>query len=321
MSMIHLRVLGGIELTSPDGHDLRSVLAQPKRLALLTYLALHHSRAFLRRDSLVATFWPALDDAHARGALSQALRFLRRELDELLIERRGEDEITLAPHILSCDAVNFERACNATDFEAALKMYGGPLLDGFFIGDAPEFERWLDGERARLARAYARALEAEAERHAATGRHAQAADYWRRRAECEPYNATVAQKFMLALATAGDRAGAIAHASEHEKRLAELEAQPDSAVTALAERLRRAEAPQGTRVEPHPVLAASAAATAPNAAPAGFGSRTGRLGALAVAVALIAVLTSPLYAPRNVSSSESTRVAVLPLENETGRPD
>ena len=33
------------------------------------------------------------------------------------------------------------------------------------------------------------------------------------------------------------------------------------------------------------------------------------------------LLTSPLYAPRKVSSSESTRVAVLPLENETGRPD
>jgi transposase len=42
-------------------------------------------------------------------------------------------------------------------------VYGGPLLDGFYVADAPEFERWVEGERDRLGRAYARALERLAE--------------------------------------------------------------------------------------------------------------------------------------------------------------
>jgi hypothetical protein len=37
--MITLRTLGGIGLTAEDGRDLDGLLAQPKRLALLVYLA------------------------------------------------------------------------------------------------------------------------------------------------------------------------------------------------------------------------------------------------------------------------------------------
>src|SRR3970282_1656757 len=127
--------------------DRRIVLAQPKRLALLVFLALRRPGSFLRRDSLIATFWPELDDAHARGALSQALRFLRRDLGDALIERRGDEEIALAPNALTCDALECEHAFATGDFAGALAIYRGPLLDGFFIAGAPEFERWLDGER------------------------------------------------------------------------------------------------------------------------------------------------------------------------------
>jgi len=237
--VIELRLLGGIELKDAGGMDRRSVLAQPKRLALLVYLALQRPGSFLRRDSLIATFWPELDDAHARGALSQALRFLRRELGDALIERRGEEEIALAPNALICDALECERACVTGDFAGALAIYRGPLLDGFFIAGAPEFERWLDGERPRFARAYAQALEGEAERLAACSRLRESADCWRRRAEHEPYNAIVTQKFMQALAAMGDSAGALAHASEYARRLAtDLEARPEPGVTALSERLR-----------------------------------------------------------------------------------
>ena len=79
--MIQLRLLGGVDLVDPDGRgELRSVLVQPKRLALLVYLALAGDRRFRRRDTLVALFWPELDAEHARGALRQSLRFLRGEL-------------------------------------------------------------------------------------------------------------------------------------------------------------------------------------------------------------------------------------------------
>src|SRR5947199_5634770 len=72
--MIELRMLGTLDLKGADGRAVHSILAQPKRLALLAYLAVQAAGA--RRDSVVALFWPELDTAHARGALRQSLRFL-----------------------------------------------------------------------------------------------------------------------------------------------------------------------------------------------------------------------------------------------------
>jgi hypothetical protein len=38
--MIRLRVLGALDLRNSEGQELRAVLSQPKRAALLVYLAL-----------------------------------------------------------------------------------------------------------------------------------------------------------------------------------------------------------------------------------------------------------------------------------------
>ena len=53
--VIELRTLGELELKRSD-RDLSAILAQPKRLALLTYLAV--STHWQRRDSVVALFGP-----------------------------------------------------------------------------------------------------------------------------------------------------------------------------------------------------------------------------------------------------------------------
>lgn len=50
-----------------------------------------------------------------------------------------------------------------------MRIYAGPFLDGFFLSDAPEFERWVDTERGFLARQYAGALEALARQRAEAG--------------------------------------------------------------------------------------------------------------------------------------------------------
>src|SRR5882672_8872931 len=56
--MIRLQLLGALGLTGGDGHEIRPVLAQPKRFALLAYLALAEPRGFRRRDTLLPLFWP-----------------------------------------------------------------------------------------------------------------------------------------------------------------------------------------------------------------------------------------------------------------------
>ena len=44
--MIRLRTLGPLDLRGSDGEELRTILAQPKRVALLAYLALATPRGF-----------------------------------------------------------------------------------------------------------------------------------------------------------------------------------------------------------------------------------------------------------------------------------
>src|SRR5258708_5699334 len=110
--MIELRTLGALELRDATGRELRSVLAQPKRLALLAYLTLVSPRGFRRRDTILALFWPELDDNHARNALRQAVHFLRRSLGDQALVRRGEEELAVNTEAVECDATAFERACD-----------------------------------------------------------------------------------------------------------------------------------------------------------------------------------------------------------------
>ncbi|MBK5096957.1 MAG: hypothetical protein JJE01_04165, partial [Gemmatimonadetes bacterium] len=91
--MIDLRVLGDSRLSDGNRSELESVVSQPKRLALLVYLCLAGRGGFVRRDTLVALFWPESDEEHARAALSQSLYFLRRALGSEIIPGRGVDEL------------------------------------------------------------------------------------------------------------------------------------------------------------------------------------------------------------------------------------
>ena len=122
--MIKLHTLGRLSLTGPDGHEILSVLAQPKRVAVLTYLALATPRGFHRRDTLLGLFWPELDQEHARGALNQALSFLRRSVGDA-IETRGEGEVGLQAESFWCDAVAFEALLDAGEPSEALELYQG----------------------------------------------------------------------------------------------------------------------------------------------------------------------------------------------------
>src|SRR5919199_686078 len=108
--MIRLTALGALDLRGPDGQELRSVLAQPKRLALLAYLALAAPRGFHRRDTLLALFWPEQDEEHARNALNQAAHFLRRALGADVLINRNDGEVGLDRQRFWCDATAFDDA-------------------------------------------------------------------------------------------------------------------------------------------------------------------------------------------------------------------
>jgi DNA-binding SARP family transcriptional activator len=111
--MIELRVLGTLDLRDDShGGQIGSVLAQPKRTALLCYLAMATARGPHRRDSLLTLFWPESSEERARNSLNQAVFQLRRSLGEEAIVGTAED-LTLRPDALWCDAVALEQALAA----------------------------------------------------------------------------------------------------------------------------------------------------------------------------------------------------------------
>ena len=244
--MIECRVLGTLDLRdASERRSIRSVLAQPKRTALLTYLAVATPRGPHRRDTLLALFWPESSEERARNSLNQAVFKLRRSLGEEAIETLGDGAVALGPDIW-CDAVAFEEALDAGDRERALELYQGVLLPGFHVSGCPEFERWLERERVRLRdRAVEAALElARAEEKKGNG---VGAVHWLRQASSwAPYEEPVVRHLVELLGRLGDRAGAIREYRSFRDRLErDLAVEPspetEAVVREIGERTRAGE--------------------------------------------------------------------------------
>src|SRR3989449_11212890 len=114
--MIELLMLGRLSLTAADGREVRTLLGQPRRFALLAYLAAATPPGFHRRDSLLALFWPELDQEHARTALRQALRVLRTALGSGGLVNRGDEDVSLDFGQIWSDVTAFERASSAGEW-------------------------------------------------------------------------------------------------------------------------------------------------------------------------------------------------------------
>lgn len=148
--MLPCRTFGALELSDSGGRERTAVLSQPKRVALLVYLAVANGSGFHRRDSLLALFWPELDQDHARAALRQALTFLRHELGDEVIRTRGAEEVGVDAERFWCDVVAFDDALRAGDLQRAVELYRADFLPGFHVSGCAEFARWLGEQRSRL---------------------------------------------------------------------------------------------------------------------------------------------------------------------------
>jgi len=236
--MFEFRTLGTIDLQGEDGGRVDSVLLHGKRTALLTYLCAHHPHPLCRRATVVSLLWPEADEAHARGALRYELSQLRRALGPGVILGEGEEAIGVDRERLWCDVRAFEDALKAGCLEEALDLWKGEFLPGLCV-EGGEFQRWLDGERDRLARMASHAagrLVAEAE--AAGDLPLAVAAAWRL-TDLTPYDEPSWQRLIELLDQNGDRADALAAYNTLAARLrAELEVEPSRETRALVERIR-----------------------------------------------------------------------------------
>jgi DNA-binding SARP family transcriptional activator len=251
--MIRLHLLGTTELVRADGSEITAVLQQPKRLAVLALLAASGEGRWHRRDTLLATFWPDMDDERARAALRRTLTFLRTHVGDAVIRTRG-DEVGVATDGLWCDLVACEAALKDGRLADAVDLYRGEVLAGLHVPSAPEFERWLDGARERFRRETSDAAARLATAAEQAGRLPEAAAWSRRALEIRPDDEAGLRRLLSLLDRFGDRAGAVRAYDDFARRLAQdFDLAPSAETAAIVATVRsRAEAAPAPVTPPPP---------------------------------------------------------------------
>ncbi|MEO7458158.1 MAG: BTAD domain-containing putative transcriptional regulator [Gemmatimonadaceae bacterium] len=314
---VHLRTLGQIHLRDDAGVELRSLLTQPKRLAILVYLASAGGR-MVRRDSLLAMFWPESDAERARGALRQAIHFIKAAAGSEVVVSRGADELGLAVGAVHMDASSMEEFESAGRHAEAASLHGGDFLDGFYVKGAPTFERWVETERARLRKRAADSAWLASEACARAGDATGARQMGERALALSANDETAVRRFISLLAGSGDRAGALAVYQDFASQMAkEYGVAPSPETRALLAALETAPPPSAAeRVTVLPPRAEPAAAQV-SVRPAPRQRVRRRIPAfVAATVAIVGIASVALFRPdlgRADVASEANRMAVLPF--------
>ncbi len=239
--MYTIKLLGGVGIDGPHGPVIGQ-LSQRRPLATLAVLAVAGARG-CSRAKLAGLLWPDDDEAHARHHLSDALSRIRQVMGPLVVVTDG-DMLWLGGHAIRTDVEQFEDAYRQGRLDDAVRLYGGPLLDGFYVVGAGPFEEWANLERARLGGAYASALERLAHIAASTGHHRASADWLRLLVAHDPYNSRIVLKLAAELEESGDRPNALRVVEEHDRRLrSDLDLEPDASVMRVLQRLRATPSP------------------------------------------------------------------------------
>lgn len=315
--MFSLRILGPAELTGDGGVAVQSVVKQPKRLALLAYLALAPTGRRSRAE-VIDVFWGDHDGDKARHALSQALYYLRRSLGKNAVVVEGET-LALNPRQIESDTIAFHEHLDAERLADAVELYKGDLLRGFSGAVGPAFDRWLDRARETLRRQAVDALERLSLEAEQRGDHAQAVGWAERGHALAPYNEAPVRRLLAALMSASQpvRAGEV-----YERFAAaireELGAAPSPETAALLKTPAPAAGPRA--VAPRPDAPDERAHTPPDAGPRARPPAPPRRfrWALAVAGALALVVGLGRWASTSspgvaMVEGSATRIGVYPF--------
>jgi len=310
MAPVRLRTLGPIELVCADRATAARIVGQPKRLAVLAFLAARPAGERVSRDRILATFWPELPAARAQGALRNTLYYLRGALGGEAVVGRG-GAVGVSAERVACDAAELLGDPSGKSASSLLDLYRGEFLDGLHIGGSPDFERWVDRMRAALrsrATELAWSLSKEAE---SLGEWITAARYARRAADLAVDVEGATQRLIRLLDRAGDRAAALA---EYERLGSWLESEfgvspsPETASLVEGVRARSATRPAASSSGESDAITAHRASRSLAVLP--FDDLTGDAGVLAAGLAedLITALAT-LRGARVVSRTSVMRFA------------
>jgi DNA-binding SARP family transcriptional activator/pimeloyl-ACP methyl ester carboxylesterase len=229
MARFSVRTLGFPEI---HRDDRLCHLALRRGLALLVYVA--EAKGSIGRDVLATMFWPESSEEIVRARLRRLLHRLQVTLggDVLTTDRstvRWSSTIDL-----QVDSGLFEAACDRGEFELACRLYRGDFLEGFSLGDCPQFDEWAFFRREALRGRAIQALERVVHDKQAAGDHSAAVAHARRLVELDPLSEVYGRHLIRNLLLAGDRAAADRHLAALTRRLRdELDVAPEAKTRAL----------------------------------------------------------------------------------------
>jgi len=257
MARLSLALLGAPEAR----HGGRLVVFRTRKaLALLIYLAAAGGAP--TRDRLTALFWPDSDEPHGRMMLRRTLAFLRQNLGEagqpvphLVV---GRDSLSIdftADFELDLEQVEQAAAgrpgaaarggpTDVAGLQAAAALVRGDFLEGFSLGDAPEFDDWAAAQRAYWHQRASVVFDRLSAALGQAGDRPGALASLTRWLMLDPLDETAYQRLMQVHLAAGDRAAALEVFGTAQAALArELGVEPAPATLVLAERARLAAGP------------------------------------------------------------------------------
>ena len=248
-----------------------------KALALLCYLAVEGG-SHPRRE-LAELFWPRSDERRARTDLRSVLAKLRKTLGEdgartdardgekvkeeryllvdgdlLGVELRGieldlrtlESAVELARGEGSGTSPGGSKVDGAvgrrqliTRLEETLGVYRGEFMEGFSLGDTPEFELWLEAERERWRGVFGELCQRLSSLQIEGGKTRKAIDTVRLWTRHAPLDQAPYRRLVDLLSAAGDGTGALLAYEDFRNTVKRrLGLEPSTQMRELAERLR-----------------------------------------------------------------------------------
>lgn len=238
--MLQLKLFGQPEIIL-NGTPLSNSIGG-KAQAALYYLAMTGRPQ--ARGTLAGLLWGDVPEALARTSLRKALTNLRQTVGDYLEIERQAVAFNLAA-AFKVDVVEFERLvgqiaeASNEQIQAAMTLYQGDFLAGFYVRHAPDFEDWALAEQTRLRELMVQALHTLAARQAERGELTAGIATTRRLLALEPWREEAHQRLMRLLAHDGQRGAALAQFDTCVAVLAEeLGVEPSTETTALYERIR-----------------------------------------------------------------------------------
>jgi WD40 repeat protein/DNA-binding SARP family transcriptional activator len=239
--MLCIDTLGGLSITR-DGEAVTQ-LATRKVAALLVYLAC--TERTCAREILAELMWEERTPQRALGNLRVALTSLRKHLGAYLVITR--DTVAINPQAdVRLDVRALDDHLRAGQIEAAVALYQGEFLQGFYIRGAQLFDQWAAHERERLHVAVTDALQRQVGHDLAAGAFRAGIEHAQRLLALDPLLETTHLQMMLLLAASGQRSAALTQYETCREALAEeLGAEPCTELRETYELLLKGERPQG----------------------------------------------------------------------------